>query len=216
MKVVKVLVLIALMIGIYAESNSDLWQHISDQNWIAAYITDNGMSGTLILVLFGALFTGCGGPRQLIAFTFGFAFGWFTGFLLCLLSTILSAMGCYWLAHLMLKSALNRYFGHRYQRFQLFVRKQPFIKVLIVRLFPVGSNLLTNLFSGAAGVPVKPFVTASLLGYIPQTLIFALAGSGLGGAHQYQLVASLFLGMISLLLTHYLYQRYKKNHSAVV
>lgn len=216
MKFFKIILLLLLIGVIYSQSNSELWQHIADKDWIASYVSHNGVRGELILLTFGILFTACGGPRQLIAFTFGFTFGSVNGVLLTLLCTVIGAAAAYMVAHFIFKQALLRHFGRRYQRFQAFVSVQPFTKVLVARIFPVGSNLVTNLLSGVASVPFTAFMMASLIGYMPQTLIFALAGSGLGSANQWQLIVSIVLGIISLVLTGHLYRRYKKQHAQAV
>ena len=211
MKLLKIIFLCALCILIYSESDSDIWIHIADKNWIANYIANDGIRGLTILLVFGAVFTACGGPRQLIAFTFGFTFGGVLGTLLCLLSAITGAICTYALAAWIFRESLTRKLGKRYRKFKGFVDTQPFSKVLLLRIFPLGSNLITNLLSGITGVPVLSFIGASLLGYLPQTIIFALAGSGVGSASQWQLIVSIILGIVSLVLTHYLYQRYKQS-----
>ncbi|MCE7610903.1 DedA family protein, partial [Vibrio fluvialis] len=70
-----------------------------------------------------------------------------------------------------------------------------------------------NLLSGIASVPLKAFIAASLIGYLPQTLIFSLAGSGVGSANEWQLIISIALGIISMVLTGHLYQKYRKSHT---
>ena len=49
---------------------------------------------------------------------------------------------------------------------------------LLIRLLPVGNNFATSLAAGVSRVPARPFLLGSLLGYMPQTMVFALAGSG--------------------------------------
>jgi uncharacterized membrane protein YdjX (TVP38/TMEM64 family) len=49
---------------------------------------------------------------------------------------------------------------------------------VLIRLLPVGSNLLTNLAAGISSIRSKHFFSGTLLGYLPQTLVFALVGSG--------------------------------------
>ncbi len=210
MRLLKIILLLLFAAVVYSQSDNQLWHHISDKNWIASYAAENGIQGTLFLILFGAVFTACGGPRQLIAFIFGFTFGSITGLVYCLLGAIIGAIGSYFLAQFYLQPFVRRRFASRYQSFKNFVEHQPFTKVLIVRIFPVGSNLVTNLLSGVTGVPVLAFIGASLLGYLPQTLIFTLAGAGVGEADHWQLLSSIILGILSIVLTSHLYQRYKK------
>jgi len=216
MKLLKIALLLALAVLAYSQSNSEIWQHIADKDWIASYVATHGIQGLVILFGCAVIFTAVGAPRQLIAFTFGFTFGSLNGLLLALLCTIVSAVLVYSLAQFTLQKTLIRHFGRRYQSFREFVSVNPFSKVLLARVFPVGSNVITNLLSGAVGVPFMSFISASALGYLPQTIIFSLAGSGVGSANEWQLIVSIFLGIFSLVLTSYLYRQYKKQHAGVV
>ena len=64
------------------------------------------------------------------------------------------------------------------RKFDEFVGLHPFQMTMIVRLLPVGSNVLTNLIAGVSRVRPVPFFAGSAVGYLPQTLAFALVGSG--------------------------------------
>jgi uncharacterized membrane protein YdjX (TVP38/TMEM64 family) len=71
---------------------------------------------------------------------------------------------------------------------------------LALRLLPVGNNLALNLLAGMSGIPAVAFLVASLLGYVPQTVIFALLGKGVrvDGLWQLALSAVLLAGSIGL------------------
>ena len=58
-----------------------------------------------------------------------------------------------------------------------FVRDNPVTMTLLIRLLP-GSNIATNLAAGVSSVPVLPFLLGTVFGYLPQTIVFALVGSG--------------------------------------
>ena len=88
-------------------------------------------------------------------------------------------------------------------------------KTLMIRLMPVGSNLLTNLFAGAANIDFKRFLLGSLLGYIPQTLVFVLVGSGIGLAQSEKLIISGLLFVIASAIGVHLY-RSQRNLSGGV
>ncbi|EHH1078739.1 VTT domain-containing protein, partial [Vibrio parahaemolyticus] len=145
----------------------------------------------------------------------GFAFGSVLGIVFCLVITLSSALCCYALACFLFKPILTRRFGQSLIRFQQFIGSAPFTKILIIRLFPIGNNLMTNLLSGIVSVPLKAFATASLIGYLPQTVIFVLAGSGIASANEWQIIISIGLGVISMILTGVLYQKYIKSHSKI-
>ena len=76
----------------------------------------------------------------------------------------------------------------------------------MIRLLPVGSNLLTNLFAGATHVPARGFMLGSVLGYLPQMLIFSFAGAGIGLSDHHQLGISIGLFILSSVIGAYLYR----------
>ena len=80
----------------------------------------------------------------------------------------------------------------------------PFNATLALRLLPVGNNLALNLLAGMAGVSLVPFLAGSAIGYLPQTVVFALLGKGIrvDGAWQLGLGVGLFVvsAVIGLLL----------------
>jgi uncharacterized membrane protein YdjX (TVP38/TMEM64 family) len=88
-------------------------------------------------------------------------------------------------------------------------REQTALKVLMVRLLPVGNNLLTNLIAGCSGIRFLPFIVGSTVGYLPQMLIFALSGAGIGNADKYQLMLSVVLFILASLIGAFLYHNHK-------
>jgi len=66
---------------------------------------------------------------------------------------------------------------------------------------------LTNLISGCSGISYRDFAVGSAIGFLPQMLIFALAGAGIGNANEYQFSLSLVLFAVALLVTAYMYRR---------
>lgn len=80
---------------------------------------------------------------------------------------------------------------------------------LLIRFLPVGSNLLTNLVAGVSAVRWLPFMAGSALGYIPQTLIFVLLGSGIHIDPVFRISLSVALFVVSGGLGVYLYRRYR-------
>jgi uncharacterized membrane protein YdjX (TVP38/TMEM64 family) len=57
-------------------------------------------------------------------------------------------------------------------------RADAFWWVLYCRLFPMSNATLTSLLCGACQIPATPYLLASLLGFVPLTLVFAAFGSG--------------------------------------
>ena len=152
--------------------------------------------GAAALAAAGALLSAAGVPRQAVAFACGYAFGAWQGTALALLAQMLGCIADLYLARTIARRWATRRIAGRAARLHNLLLAKPFTASLTLRLLPVGNNLALNLLAGVAGIPVWPFLAATLLGYIPQTLVFALAGSGthIDQAYQIALAAALFGG----------------------
>jgi uncharacterized membrane protein YdjX (TVP38/TMEM64 family) len=113
-----------------------------------------------------------------VSFLGGYAFGFLVGTLLALAATALGCVIAFGYARLLGRAMVRKRFSARIQRIDAFLHENPFSMSLLIRLLPAGSNLLTNLAAGVSSVSAAPFIAGSTLGFIPQTMIFALAGSG--------------------------------------
>ena len=82
---------------------------------------------------------------------------------------------------------------------------------LLIRFLPVGSNVLTNVAAGLSSVSGIVFVIASAIGYIPQTVIFALLGSGFNLDTWHNIGLSVLLFIASGLIGVHLYRKYRRG-----
>lgn len=201
------LILSLALIG-YLFDSSDLGNAVNEA-WIDTHIRGHGMQGTLLFLAMGALFTAVGLPRQIIAFLAGYAFGLIPGTLLGALAALLGCVATFLYARLFGRSLLRDRLGARAARFDRFIHAHPFSMTLLIRLLPVGSNVLTNLAAGLSSARLAPFLAASFIGFLPQTLVFALVGSGINVAPALRigLAAALFLG--SGMLGAWFYHRHR-------
>jgi uncharacterized membrane protein YdjX (TVP38/TMEM64 family) len=151
--------------------------------------------GAVSLVLAGALLCAAGMPRQAVAFAGGYAFGLWPGAALSLLAQLLGCVLDFAVARTSGRAWATRRLRGRLARIDRFLAANPFTATLTLRLLPVGNNLALNLLAGLSGMPVTPFLAATLIGYVPQTIVFALAGSGVhvDRTSQVALGAALFL-----------------------
>lgn len=203
-----------LAVASYVSVQQGWLDFITDKNLVASYLHSHGVTGLIEITLAGALFTGVGAPRQLLAFVLGFALDGLHGTLLSTLAAALGASGCFFTARWLLRTSLAQRFGQRMRQFDQLFRQQTLLKVLMVRLLPVGSNLVTNLVAGSSEIRFAPFLVGSTLGYLPQMLVFALAGAGIGHANQYQLMLSVTLFVIASLIGAYLYHHHRSKSLA--
>ena len=201
------LILTLVLVGFYLDSISELL----DKSWIDSQIRGNGINEKLLFIGAGAIITAVGLPRQMICFWGGYAFGFVVGTLLSLSATVLGCITAFyyarWLGHELLKSR----YPDRIRKIDHFIHDNPFTMTLLIRLLPVGSNLFTNLAAGVSSVRTARFFSASTIGYIPQSLIFALIGSGSHINPEWRIGLGIILFIISSALGVSLYRRYRKE-----
>jgi uncharacterized membrane protein YdjX (TVP38/TMEM64 family) len=187
-----------------------------NQTWIDRDIRDAGLSGAVYFLSIGALVTACGAPRQIVAFMGGYAFGFSLGALLATLAAILGCVAAFYFSRLfsrnILRSVSRRKFAIQANRVNHFLSQQPTRKTIIIRLLPVGSNIITNLVAGATDVSAKAFFIGSAIGYIPQMLVFALLGKGLLIGSEWKIALSVILLLISSLLSFSIYRKYQREY----
>lgn len=201
------LILSLALIG-YLFDQSDLADALN-ATWIDAQVRGHGVTGALLFLATGAVFTAVGLPRQVIAFLAGYAFGLVSGTLLGTLATLLGSLTALLYARLFGRSLLRARLGQRAARFDRFIDQHPFSMTLLIRILPVGSNVLTNLAAGISSARLMPFLAASFVGFLPQTLVFALVGSGINVAPALRIGAAAVLFLGSGALGAWLYRRHR-------
>lgn len=191
--------------------------HLADmlsEQWIDTEVRGKGLSGDLVFLAMGAATTAVGFPRQVVAFLAGYAFGFVSGTLLGVLAALLGCILAFFYARWFGRSLVANRFPGRIRKVDDFLRGHPFSMAIVIRLLPVGSNLVTNLLAGVSSVRGLPFFSGSALGYVPQTLVFALAGSGVNFDPALRLTLAGVLFVVSSLLGVWLY--HKHRHGAAL
>jgi uncharacterized membrane protein YdjX (TVP38/TMEM64 family) len=181
--------------------------------WIDAEVRGQGGAGDLLFVAAGALFTAVGLPRQAVAFLGGYAFGLLSGTLLALLAAVLGCILAFYYARWLGRAVVMRRLPGRIQRLDAFIHDNPLAMTVLIRLLPVGSNLVVNLTAGVTSVGLIPFAVGSAIGYVPQTVVFALIGSGFNLDPVLRIGLGVALFVVSGVLGVYLYKRYRHGRS---
>ena len=205
------LILSLALLG-YLFETSNLGSSVNEA-WIDARVRGHGVNGALLFLLMGGLFTAIGLPRQIIAFLGGYAFSVGLGTLFGALAALLGCMLSFGYARLFGKGLLRARLGERAGRFDRFIHEHPFSMTVLVRLLPVGNNLLTNLAAGISSIRAVHFFSGTLLGYLPQTLVFALVGSGVHIAPALKLTLAIGLFLVSGALGAWLYRHFRHGQS---
>ena len=96
-----------------------------------------------------------------------------------LLPTFASTLGA-WLQHGLSRSLLapaTARLKTKYRLDRLHVpHEREFLFIFLLRAFPLSNFVLTNLMAGALNMRAGSYVTASFLGMIPSSLMYAMAG----------------------------------------
>jgi len=182
-----------------------------DSEQLAQSLTGQGMRGQALFVVLVAGLCAAGLPRQIASFSAGYAFGLWPGIPLVMAGLILACAVDFAWARLVARDWARRRvlgrLGGRLARMDAFLAANPFTTTLIVRLLPVGSNVGFSLLAGVSAVRAVPFLAASAIGYLPQTLVFTLLGSGVGVADWARITLGGVLFLASILLGIVLFRR---------
>jgi uncharacterized membrane protein YdjX (TVP38/TMEM64 family) len=182
-----------------------------DTAWIDAEVRGRGAIGQWVFIVVGALVTAVGVPRQLVAFLGGYAFGFVYGGLLGLLATLFGAALSFTFARFFGQGLMRTRLARRIRALDRFIHDHPFSLTLLVRLLPVGNNLVTNLAAGITRISAWPYFAASAIGFLPQNAVFTLIGSGVSFGSDRQIVLGVALLSASGALGVWLYRRQRRS-----
>lgn len=183
----------------------------SAQSALVNLVSQGGVRGPVMFLAVATLLTAIGLPRQIPAFVAGYAFGTWSGVAIALLSQIIACGLDFVWARALGREMVKRRFGAAMRKVDATLAARPFIATLTFRLMPVGSNILLNLTAGLSSVRMFPFLAASAIGFIPQTVIFAMIGRGSAPAHEYVLVTGVAMFVISVALGLVLFQKFRQQ-----
>jgi len=207
-----VAVMATLVAALYVWQTYDLGNVLTN-DWIDSHIKGQGIAGEVLFLGLAALATGVGLPRQVVSGLAGYAFGLTLGTGLALLGTVLGCIGSFYYARLLARAPLQKKFSTRVRSLDDFLHDHTFSMTLLIRMLPIGSNVATNLAAGVSSVRAVPYFNGSALGYFPQTLIFALLGSGVSVDPALRISLSVVLFIASGLLGVYLYRHFRHGKS---
>lgn len=165
----------------------------------------------VFLLVILSLATACALPRQIAALIAGINFGATIGAITALSAATIGCIITFSVSRFLLSERITARYPTQLAKLSAFLCQQTFIKTIIIRLLPAGSNFLTNIVAGVSKVSMKSYVSGSFIGFIPQMVIFSLAGSGIRLGAQTEMLASGVLFLIALLLSAYLYRQHKKS-----
>ena len=209
--IIRSLVMIGLLVALGFLLKSSGLGEIIDKDWIDVHVRNNGLEGQLLYLGAAAILVTAGFPRQIVSFLGGYAFGLNFGFVLALAACGIGCNLAFFFARIVGRNWVSSKFPRRLEKADQFLNANTFSTTLLIRFMPVGSNLVTNLVAGVSGAKAPAFIGGSTLGYIPQTVIFALLGSGFNLDPEFRITLSVALFLCSIALGIFLYRKYKRS-----
>ena len=180
--------------------------------WIEGHLRQ-GPQGVLTFMLIVAVCSAVGIPRQALAFLGGYAFGSVYG-IAWTSAGLAAGCGCgFFYSRLLGQKMVRKRFGPRIRTINSFLCDSPFLTAVMIRFSPIGNNALANLVAGVTAIPALPFIAGSAIGYLPQTIVFALLGSGVQLEAELQILLSSILFIVTSLFGLYLWHRFKARIS---
>ena len=205
------LILIVLAVLLFRTPPSE-WERAQR---LGEYIESLGMVGVVVFYMVAALATSVGLPRQFFAFAAGFAFGVGNGVMLSSFAAITGCAITFYCSRRWLSARVHSRYPNAVCNLNKLLRSDVFLKILVLRLQPLGTNLITNLCAGVTTISARKFLSSSWLGYLPQMIVFALLGAGLRIGSNAYLLYSVSMLALSLAIGMWLYKKAIRNSLSV-
>jgi uncharacterized membrane protein YdjX (TVP38/TMEM64 family) len=184
-----------------------------DEAWIDTHVRQNGIEGDLIFIAAASVLAAGGFPRQVLSFLAGYAFGLLEGFTYALIASGIGCVLTFLVARYIARALVAERLPARFKKVDAFLSNNTFVATLLIRFLPFGNNLATNLAAGLSQAQGPAFIVASILGYIPQTWIFALLGSGITLDPGLRISLSVVLFAAASIFGVYLFRKYRRDRS---
>jgi uncharacterized membrane protein YdjX (TVP38/TMEM64 family) len=221
----KIVLLMVLGLGIGVFIYFDLGQYFSlealksNRDRLLSYTEANFGTAMGLFILAYIVQTGFSLPGgAIMTLAGGFLFGSFLGTALVNIGATTGATLGFLSARYLLRDWVEKKFGDRLDPIQAGFEKNAFSYLMTLRLIPAFPFFLVNLVSGLTRVNIGTYITATSLGIIPGSFVFAFAGRQLGTINSLGEIASppvLFaftlLGLLALMPIAYRKFTQKKN-----
>jgi uncharacterized membrane protein YdjX (TVP38/TMEM64 family) len=197
--IARVVLVVAIFVGAaLLFRNEAVREHLFDIQKLRELLhpEDGALQSYVIFTLAGGALVGLGLPRLWLSFAAGAIYGSALGTGLSMMATMIGATVTYMLGRSLMRGVVRRRLGRRVEAWNERFRRNGFLWTLYLRLFPLSNATMTSLLAGSGKVSLGAFSLGNLIGFLPLTVVFALAGSGAAKANNHQLT----IGAVSFVL----------------
>ena len=148
---------------------------------LGAFVRDHAVLSVLAFIAIYAISTALSLPGgAVLTVAGGFLFGTLSGTLWVVIAATFGATGIFLIARTALGDLLRAKAGPFFKKMEDGFRENAFSYLLVLRLVPLFPFFIVNLVPAFLGVKLRTYVTATFIGIIPGTFVFASVGAGLG------------------------------------
>jgi uncharacterized membrane protein YdjX (TVP38/TMEM64 family) len=140
-------------------------------------------------------------PRTWICVVAGTFYGAVNGSILSFLSALVAAMIMFIVSRLLLRGPIKRRMPEWMKPWYARLNADGFRWILLIRIAPVGHAMVANILGGVSRMKFTSYVTATAIGFLPETIGYATLGSSLTKMSFTQLL--LGAGILAALLASY-------------
>ncbi len=151
----------------------------------------HGFRVQMIFLLAAAGLNAVGVPRLWVSAVAGTLFGSIGGSALALLATMGGCTVNFYMGRYLLRGTVMRLTPGKMKKRLSSISCNGFRSTLYLRLFPFSNSTITNFGCGASYISYKNFIGATLIGFLPLTVIFATLGSSAAKASHLQMAFGL-------------------------
>jgi uncharacterized membrane protein YdjX (TVP38/TMEM64 family) len=173
------LVIVAVLIGVSAYLVLAHRQWLENPKILKGEVLSWGIWGPIIYIALYAVGPSFLVPGALMTVAGGLAFGALRGAAWSLIGANTGALVAFEAGRFLGRSFVERSLGTRFKRILGRLERNGFYVTLYLRLVPLIPYNAFNLLAGASPIRFSDYLSASLIGMIPGTVLFALLGDAL-------------------------------------
>jgi uncharacterized membrane protein YdjX (TVP38/TMEM64 family) len=170
-----------------------------DINRIRARFRGTSWADELSFIGAASIVNALGVPRLWVSVVAGSVYGAVRGSFLALIATLIGTTIDFYIARYLLRGPIKRQLPRGLRKWYDLFNRNGFQGTLYMRFFPLANATVTNFIGGASKISFGAFITATLIGFIPLTFVFAMFGSSAAKQSGLQLSVGivLFIAMIA-------------------
>lgn len=204
-----VVIAVALAVVWIVFERLGLDDYIRDYKALKEALGPETTHGPILFFLIATLLTSLGFPKQIIAMAAGYLYGLTYGLVLTMVATTIGSAVPFCYARYLGRALVARKLSDRWRRIDDLIADSPFTATLIIRWFPISSNIIVNLLAGVSSMRAMPFIGATIIGQLPHNFIFCLIGTGVQQDQTFMVMLGAVLYTVSCVLAYALYVRYR-------